>query len=155
MMRLFRIEREKHLEQTLSGAGAAAASSGRWNLKYTPLVYTAESRSLAFLEVLVHLDAAIDLPSDRFMVELEVPADCRIAEVREEELPEGWDAPIPGDATRHLGERFVKSKDAPVLKVPSAVVKGEFNYLVNPEHPEACHVQVVRTFRLRFDERHK
>lgn len=77
-MRLFRIEREKYLQAVLTGAGAAATSSGRWNVKHTPLVYTAESRSLAFLEVLVHLDAAMDLPSDRFMVELEVPPDCQV-----------------------------------------------------------------------------
>lgn len=154
-MRLFRIEREKYLQAVLTGAGAAANSSGRWNVKHTPLVYTAESRSLAFLEVLVHLDAAMDLPSDRFMVELEIPSDCQVLKLSEHELPNGWDAPIPGDHTRSIGTQFAASLAAPVLQVPSAIVAGEFNCLINPKHPQAQGIRVVRTVPLKFDERLK
>lgn len=154
-MRLFRIEREKYLQAVLTGAGAAATSSGRWNVKHTPLVYTAESRSLAFLEVLVHLDAAMDLPSDRFMVELEVPPDCQVLKLSEVELSNGWDAPIPGDLTRSIGTPFVASMPAPLLHVPSAIVAGEFNCLINPRHPLAQGIRVVGTAPLKFDERLK
>ena len=154
-MRLFRIEREKYLQAVLTGAGAAATSSGRWNVMHTPLVYTAESRSLAFLEVLVHLDAAMDLPSDRFMVELEVPPDCQVLKLNEDALPNGWDAPIPGDLTRSMGTQFVASMAAPLLQVPSAIVAGEFNCLINPRHPQAQGIRVVGTAPLKFDERLK
>lgn len=64
-MKVFRIDRKKYLDSTLSGIGASRATGFRWNSLNTRLVYTAESRALAILEVAVHLDLAEDLPKDR------------------------------------------------------------------------------------------
>lgn len=47
-MRVFRIEREKYLETTLKGLGAALVEGYRWNSLNTSLVYTAESRASLF-----------------------------------------------------------------------------------------------------------
>ena len=72
-MKVYRIEREKYLDTTLQGVGAALTEGYRWNSLNTYLVYTAESRALATLEVSVHLDFLEDLPKDRFYVEIEIP----------------------------------------------------------------------------------
>jgi RES domain-containing protein len=80
-MRVFRIEREKYLESTLKGIGAAMTDGYRWNSINTYLVYTADSRALATLEVSVHLDLSEDLPIDRFYVEIEIPDDIQILEL--------------------------------------------------------------------------
>lgn len=77
-MRVFRVEREKYLSTTLNGIGAASSEGFRWNSLNTFLVYTAESRALATLEVSVHLDLSEDLPMDRYYVEIEIPDASKI-----------------------------------------------------------------------------
>jgi len=65
-MIVFRIERQKHLETTLTGIGASMVEGYRWNSICTKIVYTSESRALSTLEVSVHLDSSEDLPNDRY-----------------------------------------------------------------------------------------
>ncbi len=152
-MKVFRIERGKYLESTLRGIGAARSSGFRWNSKNTSLVYTAESRALATLEVSAHLDISEDLPDDRYYVEIEIPEDVLIKELAPGDLPENWDAKPPGSATQQLGDDFVLAGDAAVLKVPSSIVPPESNYLINPYHPDAKKIRVVATRKMCFDQR--
>jgi RES domain-containing protein len=152
-MNVFRIERAKYLETTLSGIGASLTRGYRWNSLNTQLVYTAESRALATLEVSVHLDLSEDLPTDRYYVEIEIPADVTILEVILEDLPPEWDAKPPTFITQTIGDDFVLQGEAAVLKVPSSIVPQEFNYLINPNHPEAKRIKVIRITSMNFDPR--
>lgn len=152
-MKVFRIEREKYLETTLEGIGAAFTEGYRWNSLNTYLVYTAESRALATLEVSVHLDLSEDLPADRYYVEIDIPDDITILEIKTEDLPEGWDSKPPILETQYIGDDFVKEKNAAVLKVPSSIVQQEFNYLINPNHPEAEKISVISATSFKFDSR--
>ena len=154
-MRVFRIEREKYLNATLKGIGAALTEGYRWNSLNTYLVYTAASRALAMLEVSVHLDLSEDLPTDRYYVEIDIPEEITILELNQEDLPENWDAKPPILATQYIGDDFVADGLAAILKVPSSIVPPEFNYLINPNHPDAQKVTVVSTTPLSFDRRFK
>jgi RES domain-containing protein len=154
-MKVFRIEREKYLDITLQGFGAALTEGYRWNSINTHLVYTAESRALATLEVSVHLDFLEDLPTDRFYVEIEIPDDIKILELSIDQLPENWDTKPPILETQFIGDDFVSQKNAAVLKVPSAIVPPEFNYLINPNHPDSAKIKVISVHRLQFDNRFK
>ncbi len=154
-MRVFRIEREKYLETTLSGVGAALADGYRWNSLNTYLVYTAESRALATLEVSVHIDLSEDLPTDRFYVEIDIPDDIEIVELLFNELPEKWDSKPPILETQFIGDDFAAQKTAAVLKVPSSIVPPEYNYLINPNHPDSKRITVISSQRLLFDGRFK
>ena len=154
-MKVYRIEREKYLETTLKGVGAALTEGYRWNSLNTYLVYTAESRALATLEVSVHLDFSEDLPTDRFYVEIEIPDDIEILELSIEQLPENWDSKPPILETQFIGDDFVSQKNAAVLKVPSAIVPPEFNYIINPNHPDSAKIKVISTQKLLFDNRFK
>lgn len=154
-MRVFRIEREKYLNTTLTGRGAALSDGYRWNSRNTYLVYAAESRALATLEVSVHLDLSEDLPTDRFYVEIDIPDDLEILELSIDDLPENGDAKPPILETQLIGDDFVISNDAAVLKVPSAIVPPEFNYLINPNHPDANKITVHSKTPLTFDPRLK
>lgn len=129
-MKVYRIEREKYLETTLKGFGAASAEGYRWNSINTFLVYTAESRALATLEVSVHLDFSEDLPNN-------------------------WDIHPPSLETQYIGDEFVKDNEAAVLKVPSCIVPSEYNFLINPNHPDAKKITVVSIKQLTFDQRFK
>lgn len=154
-MRVYRIEREKYLNTTLKGIGAAMTEGYRWNSLNTYMVYTASSRALATLEVSVHLDLNEDLPNDRFYVEIDIPDEVVIMELPLEELPQGWDSKPPILETQYIGDDFVLSNDAAVLKVPSAIVPPESNYLINPNHPDAKKIKVVSVQKMVFDSRIK
>lgn len=154
-MRVYRIEREKYLETTLTGTGAAMTEGYRWNSLNTYLVYTAESRALAMLEVSVHLDLSEDLPADRHYVEIEIPDDVEILELGEADLPDNWNAKPPALETQYIGDDFVLQNEAAVLKVPSAIVAREYNYLINPKHPDAKRITVISVESLIFDSRLK
>jgi RES domain-containing protein len=152
-MKVFRIEREKFLHSTLEGLGAALSSGGRWNSLHTRMVYTAGSRALAILEIAVHLDLSEDLPDDRFMVEIFIPDQLPVQSLDVQDLPVGWDAKPPQLLTQLLGDQFAREGAAAILKVPSAIVPEEHNFLINPFHPDASQVKVVRSSPLVLDGR--
>jgi len=154
-MLVYRIEREKYLQTTLSGIGASLAKGYRWNSIHTKLVYTAESRALATLEVSVHLDLSEDLPSDRYFVEINIPDEITILEVNIEDLPPDWDSKPPTITTQTIGDDFVTQSECAVLKVPSSIVPQEFNYLINPNHPDSKKIRVVSKTIMTFDSRLK
>lgn len=154
-MKVFRIEREKYLNSTLSGQGASVSKGNRWNSLNTPMVYTAESRALATLEVWVHLDVSEDLPADRFLVEIDIPDDITIMEVKIDDLPDNWNAKPPIAATQIIGDDFVHQNEAAVMKVPSSIIPQESNYLINPAHPDAKRIKVVSKIPFALDKRLK
>jgi RES domain-containing protein len=117
------------------------------------MIYTAESRALAMLEVAVHLDLSEDLPTDRYIIEMEISDDAEMLEVRKEDLPDSWSDFPPNLFTQSIGDEFVRRNEALVLKVPSCIVPDEFNYLINPNHKSINEVQVVDTIKVGFDGR--
>ena len=154
-MIVYRIEREKYLKTTLQGAGASMSKGYRWNSYSTKLVYTAESRALAILEVSVHLDLSEDLPADRFCVEIEIPDTIKILEVKLEDLPDDWDNKPPTITTQTIGDDFVNYNESAILKVPSSIVPQEYNYLINPFHIDASKIKITNISAMIFDVRFK
>lgn len=152
-MRVYRIEREKYLSDTLKGNGAARNDGFRWNSLYTYMVYTSQSRALALLEVSVHLDLNEDLPRDRYFVEIEIPDDLDVMELRTDFLPDNWNAKPPVRDTQYIGDDFIAEGLGAILKVPSAIVQQEFNYLINPNHVDAQKIRVVAVEQFVFDSR--
>lgn len=154
-MKVYRIEREKYLDTTLKGIGAAKTEGYRWNSLDTYIVYTASTRALATMEVAVHLDLSEDLPTDRFYVEIDIPEEIEILELETTDLPNNWDNKPPVLKTQIIGDSFVESNEFAVLRVPSSIVPPEYNYLINPNHKDALRIQVVSTEPMRFDKRIK
>jgi len=155
LMKLYRIERKKYLKSTLTGIGASKSKGFRWNSEDTRLVYTADTRALAMLEVSVHLDISEDLPDDRYFVEIEIPDDISALEVKLKDLPEKWDSKPPLLVTQIIGDDFVLNNEAAILKVPSCIIPQEHNYLINPLHPDAEKIKIIGQTSLKFDERFK
>jgi RES domain-containing protein len=154
-MLVYRIEREKHLRTVLEGVGASLSDGCRWNSLNTRMVYTSESRALATLEVVMHLDLTEDMPTDRYYVEIEIEDDLPILELRLSDLPESWDVKPPGSITQYIGDDFVAQAGAAILKVPSSIVPQEANYLINPLHQDKSRIRVLRSYPMRFDGRLK
>lgn len=152
-MRVYRVEREKYLNSTLLGIGASLSEGFRWNSYNTRMVYTSGSRALATLEVAVHLDIHEDLPNDRYFVEIDIPDSVQILELYTEDLPDNWDAKPPLISTQFIGDAFISEESAAVLKVPSSIIPAEYNYLINPLHPDAGKIKVIVTEKMTFDSR--
>ena len=115
------------------------------------MLYLASSRSLAVLEVLVHLDP-LTIPGNYCLTEIEVP-DVEIVTVEIEQLPTDW-RDISGPVVlRQLGDAFLKNQKYLLMKVPSSIVPAEYNYLLNPLHPDALTVKLLKREPFSFDRR--
>jgi RES domain-containing protein len=146
-MILYRITREDFAD--LSGTGSRLYG-GRWNSEGRAAVYLASSRSLAMLEALVHLDPT-NIPDNLCLMQVEVPDDFE--EIDAKTLPLNWERYDDQYALKQIGNNFLLKKEKLLLKVPSAIVKQEFNFLFNPRHPKAAEATVISTEPFIFDYR--
>jgi RES domain-containing protein len=119
------------------------------------MVYTAESRSLAVLEVAVHLDLFEDLPTDRYLVGIEIPDDLEILTLQKSDLPAGWDSKPPEKLTQQMGDSFIQGHLSAALRVPSSIIQDEYNYLLNPLHEDFAKVKSLTPAHFSFDDRLK
>lgn len=149
-IRAWRLVSERWLGTAFSGEGARLAG-GRWNSKGTSVVYLGGSLALAALELLVHLDHEQALAA-HYAVPVEFDASL-VAAVAEGDLPPGFPAAESIPASQRLGDAWVESRSSPLLRVPSAVVPVEHNYLFNPAHPDAQAVEIGEAQPFSFDKR--
>lgn len=149
-MRVFRLSRKVYADD-LSGMGAAKFGN-RWNSKGVEMVYTAQNRALAMAEVLVHLSLE-DLPDDYRMVELDLHNSIKFGEIFVKDLEAEWNCHPPNTQTQKMGDKFIADKSFCLLKVPSAVVKGDFNFLINPNHLEIKKIKIIEVVEFPFDKR--
>jgi len=135
----WRIVKQKHARSAFSGEGARLYG-GRWNSPGTAMIYTAQSQSLAVLEVLVHLDSPELLEKYLFF---EVVIEAIFAEEFDpSRLPRNWRAsPIPA-RLQAVGDEWVADGRSAVLRVPSVLVPAESSFLLNPRHPDFGKLQI-------------
>jgi len=148
-MIVYRLSKSEY-SADLSGKGAEKAG-GRWNSKGVAMVYTSASRALCTAEVAVHIPLGI-VPAGYELVTIEIPDDS-VTEAGISDLPADWRSFPHSHSTQKLGDRFVHEGKFLVLKVPSVVVQGEYNYLINPRHEAAVKVRVISTEPFLFDKR--
>jgi RES domain-containing protein len=148
-MILYRIVKCNYADD-LSGTGARLYG-GRWSSEGRPAIYLASSRSLAVLEVLVHLPPLM-IPNDYCLVEIEIP-DNSITLIATHQLPVNWKDISPPVVLRQTGDEFLKKQANLLMKMPSAIVPAEFNYLLNTRHPDMKKVKVLKTQPFDFDVR--
>jgi RES domain-containing protein len=131
-MLVYRISKKEYIED-LSGIGAALFG-GRWNPKSYNLVYTAGNIALAYVEFLVH-NYHILKKTHVCLACIKLPDAAEIKTIDINELPSNWGMDNNYlRITQEIGKTFVSEAQNYILKVPSVVVPGEFNYLLNPSH---------------------
>jgi RES domain-containing protein len=114
------------------------------------MVYTATSRALAALEFFVNLEP-IEAPDNLLMAEATVPDAC-VEAIGLYILPRNWRG-LNNQRCRTIGSEWAQSLRSVALKVPSAVVDGDWNVLLNPKHPDFGKVKVGPAKPFRYDER--
>ncbi len=149
-MIVYRLSKAIH-SLDLSGKGAEK-NGGRWNSKGTALIYTSETRALCMAEIAVHTPLGM-LPKDYELITIEFPDPTKIQEPDMKKLPSDWRSIPHAHSTQEIGDQFVKSNKYLVMKVPSVIVPGEFNYLINPKHKEMKSVKIKSKVSFNFDER--
>jgi len=142
-----RIVTRKFAGSAFSGDGARLYG-GRWNSIGTSMVYTAGSLSLAILEWRVHL---AQWPAPAVSV-IEVGIEDSLIWIPSR-LPQGWKQVPAVRATATFGDDWIKSARSVVMRVPSAVVPGEWNYLLNPAHSDFPKLAIGKARALKPDPR--
>jgi RES domain-containing protein len=149
-MIVYRLCRKKY-DHDLSGRGAEI-SGGRWNGKGAAALYTSSSRALCAIEVVVHVPAGI-IPQDYYLVTIEFPDSAPIDTVGLKDLPANWNNNPISISTQHIGNAFIPDRKALVLKVPSSIIKDEWNYIINPMHKNFKQVKIINIEPFTFDTR--
>lgn len=143
-------EYARTVEEMLSGKGTLR-NGGRWSSPGRRVVYLAGSLALASLELLVHLHVSDVLNAYR-KLSIGIPSEL-IQAVDRRQLPADWARTSLHPATQRIGDRWLDSLESAVLVVPSAVVIGEVNYLVNPAHPDFARLEPGEITDYRYDPR--
>lgn len=146
----WRIVKAKLAAEAFSGEGAKDFG-GRWNSPGVPVVYTAGSAALAMLETLVHLQSEELLR--RYVLFDVTFDDSMMSSVDPSKLPRAWKESPPAREIQHIGDAWATSGESVVLRVPSVIVPAEWNYLLNPVHPDFHKITIGAKQPARFDPR--
>ncbi len=148
-MHLWRIGRGVFAESTFSGEGSRLFG-GRWNPKGLRVVYTSTSLALAAVEYFVNIDPS-DAPDDLIASEAVLPPDLSIEHVDPSLL---LSAELANTlVTKRVGADWICSRRAVALQVPSLAVQGDWNVLLNPEHPDFPTISLLPNRPWQFDHR--
>jgi len=148
-MLVYRITISK-FARSLKGSGFPA----RWNPVGSYMLYTASSASLACLENLVHRSGE-ELKNDFKIVCIEIPNALKIETIPIRNLPKNWELFKNYNFTQKQGDEWLKKSKSAILKIPSAIIANEVNFLINPAHRDAKKIKIKSIESFKFDPRLK
>ena len=148
----WRIVKAKRASDAFSGEGPRRYG-GRWNSPGTAMVYTAGTRSLAALEVLVHLNQA-ELSLSYVLIGVTFHS-ASVESLDRKLLPAGWQSSPAPRYLQEIGDDWAARQSSAVLKVPSAIIPDEACYLINPAHPYFPKIKFGKPEDFGFDPRLK
>jgi RES domain-containing protein len=115
------------------------------------MVYTSPSLALAAVETFVHLEPNLQ-PDDLVSIEAELPDDVSTERLDLKSLPRNWHK-LRDESMRKFGDRWIEAGESAALHVPSAAIRGEWNVLLNPAHPDFRRVKIQHPKPFGFDQR--
>ncbi|MCX5805641.1 MAG: RES family NAD+ phosphorylase [Proteobacteria bacterium] len=153
MIQAWRVIKKKHLPNALSGDGARLGG-GRWNHVGIPVVYASETLSLAVLELFIHFTRRdITISKSLMAISVLIPDAIKAIEIYIDDLATGWNTSPPPDFTRDIGTKWAESNASALLRVPSAVIPGEHNFVINVKHPDFVKITVGDPRPFALDDR--
>lgn len=150
-LHVYRLAKRKYRRDLWNGVGGTFAD-GRWTARGRPVVYAAGSISLAVLEFTVHYKRRGWIPAT-VLGRADIPDRVTLATIATERLPAEWRNPEPPVALREIGNDWLTRGEAAILRVPSAIVPEEHNFLLNPAHPDFGLVTTHVATDFSFDRR--
>jgi RES domain-containing protein len=146
-MELFRITAKEYAQELY-----APGFAGRWNLDGQKVIYTASSRSLACLEIIVQANRKIKTTLFGTMV-VYVPDNASVQQVNLSQLSSDWNQTVLSGDCKIIGSEWFINKKTLLLRVPSAVIPDEYNYVINTQHPQFKLVKLIDVLPFYFDKR--
>ena len=117
-------------------------------------IYTGSSRSLSSLELIVSENTILPAFKYKVMVISIADEENLFTHILQSRLSESWRTMAAYPKLQQIGSEWYVNNKSLVLKVPSAVVPKEYNYLINIHHPDFKNkVSLVRTEDYFWDER--
>ena len=148
-MEAFRIAKEDFSKNLL-----ASGSANRWNVNGQFLIYAGSSRSLSTLELIVHQNSVSPAFKYKVMVISIADEENLFTHLLQTNLPKEWRSMVAYPTLQALGSEWYQNNRSLVLKVPSAVIPKEYNFIINTKHPEFVgKVSLVRTEDYFWDDR--
>ncbi|RYY54166.1 MAG: RES domain-containing protein [Chitinophagaceae bacterium] len=148
-MEAYRITLEKYAKSLV-----ASGIPARWNSRDINVIYAAGSRALACLENVVHRNS---LGSSHYFktVRILVPDNLVMEEILLSDLDTDWMDYRHYPYTQGIGDAWVVAQSSAVLRVPSAIIPAEYNYLINPLHRDFRKIKHNGVEPFYFDKRIK
>ncbi|MCX6250637.1 MAG: RES family NAD+ phosphorylase [Bacteroidetes bacterium] len=148
-MEVFRIFQESHANNLTSSGG-----ENRWNKRGQKVIYTGSSRSLSTLELVVHKSAIVPKVPYKVMVISIADDDNLVRQIRINELRLDWRTLAAYSTLQNIGADWYDHQETLLLKVPSAIIPYEYNYVINTEHPDFLQkIQLIRIEDYFWDDR--
>lgn len=116
-----------------------------------PALYCSTSIALCSLEKIVHVGAGALPPL--MLVAVDIPDGAAVYEPNAAALPPGWDLLPTSDAAQAFGGAWLEGGGELAMKIPSVLVKEEFNVILNPRHPSYSEVALTVIRPFAFDAR--
>ena len=136
-------------KEDMSGTGSKIFG-GRWNVPGFAAIYTAENISLAVLEILVNTDKN-NIPPPYYLIKLQMPDNLPVKVITQAGLKEKWYNDF--EYAQYIGSNFLESGKESILKIPSAIVKEEYNFLLNPAHADFKKITIKEAVPFDLDIR--
>lgn len=148
-MELFRIATAEYTKEL-----TASGSPNRWNKKGEFVLYCSASRSLSTLELVVHRNAIKPTVNYKVMIVSLTDDDRLVHAIQSKDLPDNWNKIQAYAQLQEIGSTWYQNKISLILKIPSAIIQQEHNYIINTKHPDfEKNVQLIRTENYFWDER--
>jgi len=148
-MEVFRIEKTKYLNSILQGIPGKQYSF-RWNTRVHPIIYASMTKSLALYEKSANMSKPFHGYYPQYVIASVQLPDEKYKTILPQDLPRGWDKIDEyHPKTQEIGDRFVSSNELALL-VPSTIVSGEFNVIINPNEALKLNLTVLTE---QIDER--
>lgn len=148
---VYRITKRRYQDQIFAGIGGLYAD-GRWTPRGRLVVYTSASISLAVLEYTLNYRRRGWVPPS-VLGRATLPADMSFQTIQIAALPHHWSSPDSPPELRDIGQEWLEQGVYLALKVPSAIVPEEWNYLLNPQHPDFKRLAFGASEPFAFDRR--
>jgi RES domain-containing protein len=134
MRSIYRLTKARYADSAFSGKGSLR-QDGRWHRRGVRLAYASDMPAGALLEVIAHTEASSRLAHDYVFFEVRFDPNEHLLTVGPDVLPANWRVVPWPTSTQEIGTFWYGEQASVILKVPSAVVPRQHNYLINTEHP--------------------
>ncbi len=130
----------------------APGLAGRWNGAGRKVIYTAESIPVAFMENMVRRKGLGFNDLFAIMV-IDIPDTLAVSEIAPSSLAKGWRDYKDYSICQAAGNNWYDQGSSLVLKVPSAILPTNYNYVLNATHPDFRLIKLLGSSPLIPDER--